>query len=111
MTCFAVRIDRVAGNSLVLQLKGQGKRVLLKDEACADGRQDHSSGVILQGRSGLRQDSSGSTKQGKCRPPIGLRDVDIRNLHVQNSPLADLTYELRSHNPGNNGAVEDTSSE
>ncbi|XP_031401441.1 homeobox-DDT domain protein RLT1-like isoform X1 [Punica granatum] len=88
------------------------KRLPSKDEVHGDGRQDHSSGVIVQDRgSGFGQDSSGSTKQGNRRPPVDLRDVESRSLYGQDSPSADLTYELRSHYPGNINGVQDTSSE
>ncbi|KAK4780103.1 hypothetical protein SAY87_016209 [Trapa incisa] len=87
------------------------KKVPLKDATCADGRQDRSIGIILKGGSVFHRDSSGSTKQGNRGSHIDLRDTESRNLCVHDSPSADLTYELRSHYPGNNGAVEDTSSE
>lgn len=82
---------------------------LLRDEVCAEGRQDRSSGVVQDRGSGLRQDSCGSTKQGDRRL-FDPREVESRRLYGQNSPSADLTFEPKSHYAGNLAPLDDASS-
>ncbi|XP_022732683.1 uncharacterized protein LOC111286764 isoform X2 [Durio zibethinus] len=81
-----------------------------RDESYANGRQDHSSGVIQDHGSGLRQDSCGSIKQGDYRH-IDLREVESRRIYGQEPLAADLTYEHRSHQNPYDAHMEDTSSE
>lgn len=81
-----------------------------RDETYANGRQDHSSGVIQDRGSGLRQDSCGSIKQGDYRN-IDPREVESRRIYGQEFSAADLKYERRSHLNPYDAHVEDTSSE
>ncbi|WRX32106.1 Homeobox domain - like 10, partial [Theobroma cacao] len=81
-----------------------------RDESYANGRQDHSSGVIQDRGSGLRQDSCGSIKQGDYRN-VDPREVESRRIYGHDFPVADLTYERRSHQNPYNAHMEDTSSE
>ncbi|TYJ02776.1 hypothetical protein E1A91_A13G252800v1 [Gossypium mustelinum] len=81
-----------------------------RDESYPNGRQDHSSGVIQDRGSGLRQDSCGSIKQGDYRN-IDLREVESRRIYGQEFPAADLKFECRSHQNPYDDRMEDTSSE
>ncbi|XVE59887.1 hypothetical protein DITRI_Ditri05aG0083200 [Diplodiscus trichospermus] len=81
-----------------------------RDESYANGRQDHSSGVIQDRGSGLRQDSCGSIKQGDYRN-IDPREVESRRICGQEFPAADLKYERRSHQKPYGAHMEDTSSD
>ncbi|XVF04866.1 hypothetical protein REPUB_Repub05bG0122000 [Reevesia pubescens] len=81
-----------------------------RDECYANGRQDHSSGVIQDRGSGLRQDSCGSIKQGEYRH-IDPREVESQRFYGLEFPAADLTYERRSHQNPYDAQMEDTSSE
>ncbi|XP_022756160.1 uncharacterized protein LOC111303912 isoform X3 [Durio zibethinus] len=81
-----------------------------RDESYANGRQDHSSGVIQDRGSGLRQDSCGSIKQGDYRN-IDPREVESQRIYGQDFPAADLKYERRSHQNPHDAQMEDTSSE
>ncbi|XWS73666.1 hypothetical protein CRYUN_Cryun02cG0148200 [Craigia yunnanensis] len=81
-----------------------------RDESYVNGRQDHSSGVIQDRGSGLRQDSCGSIKQGDYRN-IDPREVESRRIYGQEFPAADLKYERRSHQNPYAAHMEDTSSE
>ncbi|TYG87942.1 hypothetical protein ES288_A13G255300v1 [Gossypium darwinii] len=81
-----------------------------RDESYPNGRQDHSSGVIQDRGSGLRQDSCGSIKQGDYRN-IDLREVESRRIYCQEFPAADLKFECRSHQNPYDDRMEDTSSE
>lgn len=88
------------------------KRAQLKDEEYGDARQNLLDGVILRDLgSGFGQDSYGSTKLGNSGPPIDSRDVESQSLHGQDSPSADLTYDLKSCHPGNMGVTDDMSSD
>ncbi|XP_050369495.1 uncharacterized protein LOC126787649 isoform X2 [Argentina anserina] len=69
---------------------------LSRDETCANGRQDRSSGVIQDRASGLGQDSCGSTKHGDYRY-VDPREVESRRLSGYELPAADLTRENRIH--------------
>ncbi|OMP09719.1 hypothetical protein COLO4_05197 [Corchorus olitorius] len=81
-----------------------------RDDTYANGRQDHSSGVIQDRGSGLRQDSCGSIKQGDYRN-VDPREVESRRIYGQEFPAADLLYERRSHQNPYDAHMEDTSSE
>ncbi|KAK8515671.1 hypothetical protein V6N13_139360 [Hibiscus sabdariffa] len=81
-----------------------------RDESYLNGRQEHSSGVIQDRGSGLRQDSCGSIKQGDYRT-IDLREVESRRIYGQEFPSSDLKYERRSHQDPYDDHMEDTSSE
>ncbi|MBA0700144.1 hypothetical protein Goari_001714, partial [Gossypium aridum] len=81
-----------------------------RDESYPNGRQDHSSGVIQDRGSGLRQDSCGSIKLGDYRN-IDLREVESRRIYGQEFPAADLKYKCRSHQNPYDDRMEDTSSE
>lgn len=81
-----------------------------RDETHANGRQDHSSGVIQDRGSGLRQDSCGSIKQGDFRN-IDPREVESRRIYGKEFPVADLKYERRSHQYPYDAQMQDTSSE
>ncbi|KAE8677224.1 Homeodomain-like superfamily protein, putative isoform 3 [Hibiscus syriacus] len=59
-------------------------------------RQEHSSGVIQDRVSGLRQDSFGSIKKGDYRN-IDPREVESRRIYGQEFHSADLKYGRRSH--------------
>ncbi|XP_062172732.1 uncharacterized protein LOC133878216 isoform X2 [Alnus glutinosa] len=83
---------------------------LLRDEACASGRQDHSSGVIQDRGSGLGQDSCGSTKHGDYRN-IDPREVESRRLYRNDVQAAGLTYEHRTHHTETVNDTDKTSSE
>lgn len=83
---------------------------LLRDEACASGRQDRSSGVIQDRGSGLGQDSCGSTKHGDYRN-VDPREVESRRLYGNDFPVADLTYKHRSHYTETVSGADNTSSE
>ncbi|XP_054818036.1 uncharacterized protein LOC129317704 isoform X2 [Prosopis cineraria] len=84
---------------------------LLKDEACANGRQDILSGVIQDHVSGLGQDSCGSTKHGDYRH-LDPKEVESHGLHVGHDLLvSDVAYERRNHYSENVCAVDDTASE
>ncbi|KAI4308172.1 hypothetical protein L6164_031274 [Bauhinia variegata] len=83
---------------------------LLKDEACANVRQDRSSGVIQDHGSGLGQDSCGSTKHGDYKL-LDPREVESRGLYGNDLLAADLTYEHRSRYTENISGRDDTSSE
>lgn len=65
---------------------------LSRDETCANGRQDRSSGVIQDRASGLGQDSCGSTKDYRYVDP---REVESRRLSGHDFPAADITREHR----------------
>ncbi|OVA01153.1 Homeobox domain [Macleaya cordata] len=65
---------------------------LSKDEACANGRQDLSSGVIQDRGSGLKQDSCSSTKQGNNRH-FDLREVESRRFDDPDYTALDHAYE------------------
>ncbi|XVF19410.1 hypothetical protein REPUB_Repub11eG0108000 [Reevesia pubescens] len=80
-----------------------------RDECYANGRQDHSSGVIQDRGSGLKQDSCGSIKQGGYRN-IDPREVESRRIYGQELPAADLTYERRSHQNPYDAQMDGTSS-
>ncbi|KAF8395682.1 hypothetical protein HHK36_019632 [Tetracentron sinense] len=84
---------------------------LLKDEACANGRQDRSSVVIQDRGSGLRQDSCSSTKQGD-NMHFDPKEVESRRLYGKSYPVSGLTYENRGHymRNRNSSAVDNTSS-
>ncbi|KAJ4970480.1 hypothetical protein NE237_003579 [Protea cynaroides] len=83
----------------------------LREEACANGRQDLSSGVIQEHGSGVRQDSCSSNKQGDYMH-FDPREVESRRLHGQDYLLTDLTYKNRSQymHGGRYGTVDNTSS-
>ncbi|OMO51244.1 hypothetical protein CCACVL1_29907 [Corchorus capsularis] len=81
-----------------------------RDDTYANGRHDHSSGVIQDRGSGLRQDSCGSIKQGDYRN-VDPREVESRRIYGQEFPAADLLYERRSHQNPYDAHMEDTSSE
>ncbi|XP_043692668.1 homeobox-DDT domain protein RLT1-like [Telopea speciosissima] len=83
----------------------------LREEVCANGRQDISSGVIQEHGSGLRQDSCSSTKQGDYRH-FDPREVESRSLYGQDYPVTDITYENRGQymHAGHYGTVGNTSS-
>ncbi|OWM73528.1 hypothetical protein CDL15_Pgr026627 [Punica granatum] len=83
------------------------KRV--KQEALANGRQDHSSGIIQDLGSGHRQDSCGSTKQGD-HWPVEPREVESRSFHHHNAPAAFISDEPRGNYAGNVGDMDDASS-
>jgi hypothetical protein len=83
---------------------------LLRDEACASGRQDHSSGVIQDRGSGLGQDSCGSTKHGDYRN-VDPREVESRRLYRNDVQAAGLTYEHRTHHTETVNDTDKTSSE
>ncbi|KAI4305932.1 hypothetical protein L6164_029258 [Bauhinia variegata] len=83
---------------------------LLKDEAYANGRQEHSSGVIQDRGSGLGQDSCGSTKHGDYRL-LDPKEVESRGLYSHDFSAADLTYEHRNRYTENVSGMDDTSSE
>ncbi|KAF7833334.1 homeobox-DDT domain protein RLT1-like isoform X1 [Senna tora] len=82
---------------------------LLKDETCANGRQDRSSGGIQEHGSGLGQDSCGSTKHGEYRH-LDPKEVESHGLYGHDFSAADMTYEHRSHYTENVSGM-DTSSE
>lgn len=84
-------------------------RRLQKDETCANGRQDHSSGVIQDHGSGLRQDSCGSTKQGD-HWLVDPKEVESRSFHRRNSPAMNIINEHREQYMGNAARMDDTSS-
>ncbi|XVF47232.1 hypothetical protein PTKIN_Ptkin03bG0092800 [Pterospermum kingtungense] len=81
-----------------------------RDESYANGRQDHSSGVIQDRGSGLRQDSCGSIKQGDYWN-IDPREVESQRIYGQDFSAVDRKYERRSHQNPYDAHVEDTSSE
>ncbi|GMI84159.1 hypothetical protein like AT4G03250 [Hibiscus trionum] len=81
-----------------------------RDESYPNGRHEHSSGVIQDRGSGLRQDSCGSIKQGDYRT-IDLREVESRRIYGQEFHSADIKYEHRSHRNPYDDHMEDTSSE
>ncbi|XP_043720631.1 homeobox-DDT domain protein RLT1 isoform X2 [Telopea speciosissima] len=83
----------------------------LREEACANGRQDLSSGVIQEHGSGLRQDSCSSTKQGDYGH-FDPREVESQRLYDQDFPATDITYKTRGRNmlTGRYGTVDNTSS-
>lgn len=83
---------------------------LSRDETCANGRQDRSSGVIQDRASGLGQDSCGSTKHGDHRY-VDPREVESRRLSGHDFPAADITREYRSHYTERVGGMDNTSSE
>ncbi|XP_059430673.1 uncharacterized protein LOC132164228 isoform X2 [Corylus avellana] len=83
---------------------------LLRDEACASGRQDHSSGVIQDRGSGLGQDSCGSTKHGDYKN-VDPREVESRRLYRNDVQAAGLTYEHRTHYTEAVNDTDKTSSE
>lgn len=83
---------------------------LLRDETCANGRQDRSSGVIQDRASGLGQDSCGSTKHGDHRY-VDPREVESRRPSGHDFPAADITREYRGHYTERFGDVNNTSSE
>lgn len=83
---------------------------LLRDEACASGRQDRSSVVIQDRGSGLGQDSCGSTKHGDYRN-IDPREVESRRLYGNDFQVSDLTYKHMSHYTETVSGTDDTSSE
>lgn len=83
---------------------------LLRDEACASGRQDHSSGVIQDRGSGLGQDSCGSTKHGDYRN-VDPREVESRRLYRNDVQATGLTYEHRAHYTETVNGTDKTSSE
>ncbi|KAL6563739.1 hypothetical protein OROGR_002698 [Orobanche gracilis] len=82
---------------------------LTNDEQYVTGRQDRSSGVIQDHRSGHRQDSCGSTKQGDDGN-LDTREVDSERSTPKEISNADLTYEHDSHYAGNNDRVDAVSS-
>ncbi|XP_057501709.1 uncharacterized protein LOC130785542 isoform X2 [Actinidia eriantha] len=77
-------------------------------EASANGRQDHSSGIIQDRGSGLKQDSCGSTKQGDNRHDP--REVESRRFSGQDFSAANLAYEHDCHHNRNYNDMDDTSS-
>ncbi|XP_042484461.1 uncharacterized protein LOC122064768 [Macadamia integrifolia] len=83
----------------------------LREEACANGRQDLSSGVIQEHGSGLRQDSCSSTKQGDYRH-FDPREVESRRLYGQDYPVTDVTYKNMGQymHAGHYGTADNTSS-
>ncbi|XP_042514806.1 homeobox-DDT domain protein RLT1-like [Macadamia integrifolia] len=83
----------------------------LREEACANGRQDLSSGVIQEHGSALRQDSCSSTKQGDHRH-FDPREVESRRLYGQDFPATDINYKTRGQNmrTGHYGTGDNTSS-
>lgn len=81
-----------------------------KDEAHVNGRQDHSSGVIHDRASVLRQDSCGSIKQGDYRS-MDLREVESQGIYGRNLPATDFTLADRGHQDPHGGDMDDTSSE
>ncbi|XP_021639066.2 uncharacterized protein LOC110634397 isoform X3 [Hevea brasiliensis] len=85
-------------------------RRLSKDDACANGRQDWSSGLIQDRGSGLWQDSCGSTKQGDYRK-VDPKEVESHRLYGHSLPAADVNYDRTSRYTGNVNGVDDTSSE
>ncbi|XP_028805278.1 homeobox-DDT domain protein RLT1 isoform X2 [Neltuma alba] len=83
---------------------------LLKDETCANGRQDRSSGVIQDRVSGLGQDSCGSTKHGDYKH-LDLKEVESHGLYGNDFSAADMTYEGNRHCDEDDGGTDNTSSE
>ncbi|XP_061342825.1 homeobox-DDT domain protein RLT1-like isoform X2 [Gastrolobium bilobum] len=83
---------------------------LLKGEAFANGRQDHSSGVIQDRGSGLGQDSCGSSKHGDYRH-LDPKEVESHGLYNHDFSVADMTYGHRNHYTENVSGMDDTSSE
>ncbi|XP_054798308.1 homeobox-DDT domain protein RLT1 isoform X2 [Prosopis cineraria] len=83
---------------------------LLKDEACANGRQDRSSGVIQDHVSGLGQDSCGSTKHGDYKH-LDLKEVESHGLYSNDFSVADMTYGRNRHYNEDVGGTDNTSSE
>lgn len=83
---------------------------LLKEDVCANGRQDISSGVIQDRGSGLGQDSCGSTKHGDYRH-LDPKEVESRGLYSHDILVADMAHERRNHYAENVTAMDDTSSE
>ncbi|KAJ4978889.1 hypothetical protein NE237_009669 [Protea cynaroides] len=81
----------------------------LREEACANGRQDLSSGVIQDRVSGLRQDSCSSTKQGDNRHYDPM-EVESRRLYGKDYAARDITYKNRDMRTGHYGTVDNTSS-
>ncbi|KAL4303334.1 hypothetical protein GQ457_10G006480 [Hibiscus cannabinus] len=81
-----------------------------RDDCYANAQHDHSSGVIQDRVSGLRQDSSGSIKQGDYRY-IDPREVESRRIFSQRFLANDFSYECRSHQNPYDVQMEDTSSE
>ncbi|KAK6925546.1 Homeobox domain [Dillenia turbinata] len=77
-----------------------------RDEACANGRQDRSSGIIQDRGSGLKQDSCGSTKQGDYKY-VDPREVESRRLYGNDHQALDASYGHLSHYSG----MDDSSSE
>ncbi|KAK4777761.1 hypothetical protein SAY87_017948 [Trapa incisa] len=82
------------------------KRV--NEESAANGRQDHSSGIIQDIGSGHRQDSCGSTKQGDHWHG-DPREVESGSFRQQTS-AAYITDEPRNKYAGSLGGVNDASS-
>lgn len=82
----------------------------LRDETCANGRQDRLSGVIQDLGSGLGQDSCGSTKHVDYRH-VDPREVESRRLYGHDFPAADLINDNRSHYTERVSGMVDTSSE
>ncbi|KAK4278881.1 hypothetical protein QN277_016662 [Acacia crassicarpa] len=83
---------------------------LLKDETCANGRQDRSSGIVQDHVSGLRQDSCGSTKHGDNKH-LDLKEVESHGYYGNDFSVADMTYEHnRDYNEDVDG-MDNTSSE
>ncbi|KAI9114189.1 hypothetical protein K1719_014839 [Acacia pycnantha] len=84
---------------------------LLKDEACANGRQDISSGVVQDHGSGLGQDSCGSTKHGDYRH-LDPKEVESHGLYGGHDLLvSDMAFDRRNHYSENVCAMDDSSSE
>ncbi|KAK4763261.1 hypothetical protein SAY86_009029 [Trapa natans] len=84
------------------------KEKRVNEESAANGRQDHSSGIIQDIGSGLRQDSCGSTKQGD-QWHADPREVESRGFRQQTA-AAFVTDEPRNKYAGNLGSVNDASS-
>ncbi|KAK9154681.1 hypothetical protein Sjap_002161 [Stephania japonica] len=84
---------------------------MLKDEVCANGKQDVSSGIIQDRGSVLKQDSCGSTKQGEYMP-FDPREVESQRFYGQDFPAGDLSYGNRGNymQPQYHNAVDNTSS-
>ncbi|KAK4760531.1 hypothetical protein SAY87_005424 [Trapa incisa] len=84
------------------------KRV--KEERLANGRHDHSNGIIQDLGSGLKQDSCGSTKQ-EDHWLLDQREVESCRLHQNKSPAAFISDEPWNNCDGNVGGLNDSSSE
>ncbi|XP_040955320.1 uncharacterized protein [Gossypium hirsutum] len=81
-----------------------------KRDEYVNGRLDHSSGIIQDRGSGLRQDSSGSIKERDYRN-IDPREVESGLISSQEFLATDHVYDRRNHQNPYDACMEDTSSE